>query len=68
MDNEVEASKVSQIVVRVTLPLRRMIEEYVSRDAHMNISEFVRDACREKIRADAPDVYRRVFAEKDLGE
>ena len=54
----------SQIVVRVPTPLKDLIQEYLKKDTHKDISEFVRDACRQKIRDEAPDLYKNLFKEE----
>ena len=53
----------AQIVVKMPLKLRGLIERYIALNAHKDISEFVRDACREKIQRDAPGLYRGLFTE-----
>ena len=42
------------INVRITLTLKKLIEKYVDLDTHINLSDFARDALREKIKRDAP--------------
>jgi len=42
------------INVRVTSTLKKIIEKYVDLDTHINVSDFTRDALREKIKRDAP--------------
>jgi len=54
--------KVTQIVVRMPSTLRRLIEEHLRRDTHMDLSEFTRDALREKLAREAPDLYRAIFS------
>jgi len=51
------------INVRIPLTLKRLIEEFVKRDLHANLSEFCRDALREKLARDAPELYRQLFQE-----
>ena len=51
--------------VRIPKTLRDLIEKYVERDLHTNISEFCRDALREKLTRDAPDLARFLL---QLGE
>jgi Arc/MetJ-type ribon-helix-helix transcriptional regulator len=47
--------------VRIPKTLRELLEKYVERDLHTNISEFCRDALREKLARDAPDLARLLF-------
>jgi len=42
------------INVRITPTLKKIIEKYVALDTHINLSDFARDALREKIKRDAP--------------
>jgi len=52
------------INVRVTPTLKNIIEKYVDQDTYINVSEFARDALREKIRRDAPQFFEKMFREK----
>jgi len=53
-----------RITVRVKPELKEALsEEYCRRDAHVNPADFIRDAIREKIEKDAPELYRRLFKE-----
>ena len=49
------------ISVKVTKPLAKMIKEYMKLDAHVTLSDFVRDAIREKIKTDAPWLYEKML-------
>jgi len=55
--------------VRVPKTLKELLEKYVSADMHTNISEFTREALREKLQRDAPDLCKQLFKEtsKDNG-
>ena len=62
------AEKDVKITFRAPITLRKLVKEYISLDAHMNASDFYRDAVREKIHRDAPELYRKLFlTEKDKG-
>jgi len=50
-----------RINARVPRTLKKLMEQFVTLDSHMNESDFIRDALREKIQRDAPDLYRRIF-------
>jgi len=52
------------INVRVTPTLKNIIEKYIDQDTYINVSEFARDAFREKIRRDAPQFFEKMFREK----
>jgi len=47
--------------VRVPRTLKILMKEYLALDTHKDLSEFTRDALREKIKRDAPDLYRKLF-------
>jgi len=49
---------------RVSTSFLELIEKYLDRDTHLNPSDFLRDAAREKIRRDAPELYSSMFKEK----
>jgi len=42
------------------------MKEYIDLDAHKDLSELTRDALREKIQRDAPELYRDLFNQKVL--
>ncbi len=50
---------------RVPRKLKELIAEFIKRDTHMNESDFVRDAIREKIHRDAPQLYAELFIPKE---
>ena len=49
--------------INVSIPqtMKDLIEEFVSMDTHMNLSEFVRDAIRQKLQKDAAHLYKQLF-------
>jgi len=49
------------ISVRVTKPLAETIKKYMEIDAHVTVSDFVRDAIRDKIKHDAPWLYEEML-------
>lgn len=49
----------AQISVRLPLALKAIIRKYVTLSMHINESDFVRDALREKIKRDALELYQR---------
>lgn len=55
--------KDAQISARVPIPLKILIGKYLRLDTHINESDFIRDALREKIQRDAPELYRELFQE-----
>ena len=40
------------------------MEKYIELDAHVTESDFVREAIREKIQRDAPELYKKLFEGK----
>jgi len=48
------------VTARVPAKLREILRAQVLRDTHMNESEFVRDAVREKLQREAPDLYQKL--------
>ncbi len=55
--------RMAQLNVRVPQRLKRVMERFVSLDAHTNISDLARDAIREKIVKEAPELYASLFRE-----
>ena len=49
------------VSTRVTEPLLKAVEEYLKRDAHVSMADFIRDAIREKLRRDAPSIYQSML-------
>jgi len=48
------------INVRITPTLKKIIEKYIDSDTYINMSDFARDALREKIRREAPWVFKEI--------
>lgn len=51
------------VSARVPVRLKKLVEEFLRRDAHLSESDLLRDALREKIKQEAPDLYQRLFQE-----
>jgi len=51
------------VVVTVKMPktLKDLTEEHIQKDTHQNLSEFIRDAIRQKIQREAPELYAELF-------
>ncbi len=56
-----EQEKLVQLNVRIPRTLKKLMKEYIELDAHKDISELTRDALREKIQRDAPNLYQEQF-------
>ena len=56
--------KTKTIATRVTIPFANLIECYLEKDCHVTPADFIRDAIREKIRRDAPNLYDNLFVGK----
>ena len=41
--------------------MKELMQRYVEIDAHVNESDLTRDAIREKIQRDAPELYRELI-------
>lgn len=55
------------ITFQLPITLRDLLKDYLALDTHMNESDFIREAIREKIKQDAPDLYKKLFKEKETG-
>lgn len=53
--------------VRVPSTLKELMEKFIELDCHTNISDFTRDALREKLQKDAPHLYKQLF-ETEINE
>jgi hypothetical protein len=53
-----------KITFRLPTTLKELVKEYIELDTHMNESDFYRDAAREKIQHDAPELYKKLFQTK----
>lgn len=53
--------KTRVMATRVTERFAKLIEEYCRQDAHVNAADLIRDALREKIQREAPELYRQLF-------
>jgi Arc/MetJ-type ribon-helix-helix transcriptional regulator len=49
--------------VRIPQKLKETINQHLKLTFHVNISEFTRDALREKLTRDDPQLYGRLFEE-----
>ncbi|MCJ7761652.1 ribbon-helix-helix domain-containing protein [Candidatus Bathyarchaeota archaeon] len=52
-----------RINARIPASLKGLMQKFVALDSHMSESELVRDAIREKIQREAPQLYRKLFEE-----
>jgi hypothetical protein len=55
------AEDLEVISVKVTKQLAQMIKQYMELDTHVTLSDFVRDAIRDKIKTDAPWLYEKML-------
>ena len=62
-----QQEKLVPLNVRIPGALKQLMKEYVQLDAHKDISELTRDALREKIQRDAPNLYQKQFEKGDDG-
>lgn len=54
----------TQVSFRIPKSLKDLVEKFVAQDCHVNPSDFFRDALREKIKNEAPELYAQLFKEK----
>jgi Arc/MetJ-type ribon-helix-helix transcriptional regulator len=57
------AEKTKVVATRVTNRTSELIDEFCRRDGHVNVADFIRDAIREKLQREAPELCRRFFEE-----
>lgn len=55
--------KTRVIATRVTERYAQVLEEYARKDAYINCADLLRDALREKLQRDAPDLCKTMFEE-----
>lgn len=60
-----EKGETTTITFRLPLTLRELLKNYLSLDTHMNEADFLREAIREKIKQDAPRLYKKLFDENE---
>lgn len=56
------------VAFRATKKFKELMEEYVLKDTHASLSDFVRSAIREKIQRDSPQLIRTLFREIEVSE
>jgi metal-responsive CopG/Arc/MetJ family transcriptional regulator len=49
------------VTTRIPANLQELIDDFIERDTHLNRSDLVRDAIREKVKKDAPELYAELF-------
>ena len=59
-----QKKEIDSLHVRVPSTLKELMEKYVALDCHTNISDFTRDALREKLKRDAPHLFQELFEVK----
>ena len=53
--------KTKVVATRVTLKTAELIAEFCKRDAHVNTADFIRDAIRDKLWREAPELYHQLL-------
>ena len=62
LDGEImEEEQLQVISVKITKPFYETIKKFLELDAHVTLSDFVRDAIRDKIKNDAPWLYEEML-------
>lgn len=67
LEKQAIVRKDAVVAARIPQTLKDLITKFLAMDAHLNESDFVRDAVREKIRRDAPQLYNQLFQDLELG-
>jgi len=57
-----------RISARIPRNLKELMQQFVALDAHINESDLIRDAIREKIQREAPELYRQLFQKASSDE
>jgi Arc/MetJ-type ribon-helix-helix transcriptional regulator len=60
MENTTE-EHLTQVSYRIPKTLKELVEKFVAQDCHVNPSDFFREALRDKIRNEAPELYTQLF-------
>jgi Arc/MetJ-type ribon-helix-helix transcriptional regulator len=63
MENTTETEHMTQVSFRIPKSLKELVEKFVAQDCHVNPSDFFREALREKIKREAPELYYQLFKE-----
>jgi Arc/MetJ-type ribon-helix-helix transcriptional regulator len=58
--------ELTNLNVKVPITMKQILQQHVKRDLHTNISEFTREAIREKLQREAPDLYRQLYKEEEV--
>lgn len=53
------------VSTRVTQQFARVIEQYCRQDAYINCADLLREALREKLQRDAPELYKHYLRRGD---
>jgi Arc/MetJ-type ribon-helix-helix transcriptional regulator len=64
----VEKKELVNLNIKLPKTLKDLMAKYVKCDLHTNLSEFARDALREKIQRDAPKLAQELFQEASSEE
>ena len=56
--------KETRINARIPLSLKKLMQQFIAKDTHINESDLIRDSITEKIQRDAPELYNQLFEEK----
>jgi len=59
-----EKQELDVLSVRITKSMTRIIDKFLNIDSHVTKSDFVRDAIRDKIKKEAPQLYLEMFEEE----
>jgi Arc/MetJ-type ribon-helix-helix transcriptional regulator len=51
------------VSTRITKNLAELLKEHCKKTMYVNIADFIRDAIREKLQKDVPELYSKFFQE-----
>ena len=60
----IENEHMTQVSFRIPKSLKELVEKFVTQDCHVNPSDFFREALRDKIKQEAPELYAQLFKQK----
>ena len=55
--------KEARVIARVPAALKQLMQKFIFRNLYLNESDLIRDAIREKIQREAPNLYSQLFKE-----
>lgn len=60
--------KTATVSSKIPSNLREAMQKFILKDTHLNESDFIRAAIREKIRREAPQILDELFEDTEISE